>query len=187
MKIEVIESDSYYHIYNRGNNGDHIFYEYENYVYFLTLLKKYLLPISDIYAYCLLKNHFHILLKIKNNIEKPSQYFSNLFNAYTKAINKKYNRTGSLFEKPFKRIKITDEKYLKTLILYIHLNPEHHQICSDFRRYKYASYKSIISIKNTNIDRDSVLILFDGLQNFIETHTERKMFITEKNQYLLLE
>lgn len=187
MKIEKLETDYYYHIYNRGNNGQNIFFDENNYNYFLDLIKKHLLPISDIYAYCLLKNHFHILLKIKNDCEKPSQSFSNLFNAYTKAINKKYGRTGSLFEKPFKRIKITDENYLKTLILYIHLNPEHHQICNDFSNYKYSSYQSIISQQKTKIEREKVLYFFDDVQNFMDTHLERRVYINEKNQQLFLE
>ncbi|MHB0754772.1 transposase [Polaribacter sp. M15] len=187
MKIEKVESDYYYHIYNRGNNADNIFFDEDNYSYFLSLVKKHLLPISDIYAFCLLKNHFHILLKIHHNCENPSRYFSNLFNAYTKAMNKKYGRTGSLFEKPFKRIKITDENYLKTLILYIHLNQEHHQISSDFSKYKHSSYKLIISQKKTNIKRDEVLALFDGVKNFVETHFDRKILVNERNKQLLLE
>jgi REP element-mobilizing transposase RayT len=187
MKIEKVESDYYYHIYNRGNNGGDIFFDENNYDYFLGLIKKYLVPTSDIYAYCLLKNHFHILLKIKSNNEKPSQNLSNLFNAYTKAINKRYSRTGSLLEKPFKRIKIADENYLRTLILYIHLNPENHQICNDFSTYKYSSYQSIISQQKTNIERESVLYLFDSVQNFKDTHLERKNVINERNKHLFLE
>ena len=187
MQIEKVQPDNYYHIYNRGNNGGAIFFQEEKYSYFLKLVKRYLLPISAIYAYCLLKNHFHIVLKIHHNCETPSQHFSNLFNAYTKAINKKYGRTGSLFEKPFKRIKITDENYLKTLILYIHLNPEHHQISNDFRNYKHSSYSLIIDQKKTNIKKDEVLLLFDGVQNFIETHLNRKTLINKRNKALFLE
>lgn len=187
MQIEKVEPDGYYHIYNRGNNGGHIFFEEDNYNYFLSLVKKYLSPISDIYAYCLLKNHFHILLKIHHKCDNPSQCFSNLFNAYTKAMNKKYGRTGSLFEKPFKRIKITDENYLKGLILYINLNPEHHQISNDFRNYKHSSYSLMLDQKKTSIKRDEVLLLFDGVKNFIDTHLEIKLFIKERNQQLFLE
>jgi len=64
-----------------------------------------------------------------------SQYFSNLFNAYTKAINKNYNRSGSLFEKNFKRILIDDDSYLVQLVCYIHRNPQKHGITKDFRTY----------------------------------------------------
>ncbi len=54
-----------YHIYNRGNNGENIFVEERNYSYFLRLYAKYIAPIADTFAYCLLRNHFHILLRVK--------------------------------------------------------------------------------------------------------------------------
>ena len=170
-----------------GNNGQDIFFEEMNYIYFLDLIKKYLLPVSKIYSFCLLKNHFHLLLRINDNCETSSKHFSNLFNAYTKAINKKYGRTGSLFEKPFKRIKIEDEIYLKHLILYIHLNPEYHQISNHFSKFKYSSYQSILSDKETNIERNDVINYFGGKENFKETHLERKNIISEKNKNIFLE
>lgn len=64
-KQDFLEKGYFYHIYNRGNNKENLFLEEDNYVYFLNLISKYLLPVSDTYSYCLLKNHFHILLKIK--------------------------------------------------------------------------------------------------------------------------
>ena len=108
-------SGYYYHIYNRGNNGANLFIEARNYNYFLKLYIKHIYPIADTYAYCLMGNHFHLLVKMKpastdlpgfKNLEglDYSQAFSNLFNAYTKSINRAYNRTGSLFQKNFKRI-----------------------------------------------------------------------------------
>jgi len=103
-----LEHGCFYHIYNRGNNSEVIFKEEENFLYFLILLKKHISPIAEIYAYCLLNNHFHLLIKIKeneNNEIKYEQSFSNIFNAYAKAYNKKYNRTGKLFEERFKRKK----------------------------------------------------------------------------------
>lgn len=187
MKIEKLESGNFYHIYNRGNNGQALFLEEKNYYYFLNLIKKYLVPSAEIYAYCLLKNHFHILLKIKEDCQFPSKCFSNLFNAYTKAMNKKYDRTGSLLEKPFKRIRLKDENYLRTLVLYIHLNPEHHQISDDFSTYKFSSYQSIISEKETSLQRKTILEYFDEKENFIATHTSRKFLIEERNRNLLLE
>ena len=187
MQRERINPGNFYHIYNRGNNGQDIFFEEINYAYFLSLIKKYLLPISKIYSFCLLKNHFHLLLRINDTCETSSRHFSNLFNAYTKAINKKYGRTGSLFEKPFKRIKIDEESYLKNLILYIHLNPEHHQITNNFKNYKYSTFKTCLSSKETNIEREEVLSFFDGKENFNETHLEKSIFINEKNKYIYLE
>ncbi|MGB0880306.1 MAG: transposase [Polaribacter sp.] len=187
MKIEKLESGNFYHIYNRGNNSQYVFLDELNYSYFLNLVKKYLVPISKIYCYCLLKNHFHILLRIDDDSINASQRFSNLFNAYTKAINKKYGRTGSLFEKPFKRIKISDEEYLKKLILYIHLNPEKHQISEDFKEYKHSSYQAILSTNKTDLAREDVISLFDDIENFIETHQMKKIIINLKNEILFLE
>ena len=94
MKRELFEYGGYYHVYNRGNNGENLFLEERNYLYFLNLMKKYLHPIAEIYAYCLMNNHFHIILKIKERDElrnmaedKLHLPFSNFFNSYAKAIN----------------------------------------------------------------------------------------------------
>lgn len=135
MNYEPLIEGNYYHIYNCGNNKENIFIEERNYAYFLILLKKHVLPCSDVLAFCLLKNHFHLLVYLKENFETKtiSQCYSNFFNAYAKAINKTYDRTGSLFKDRFSRIKITDETYLKSLIVYIHTNPTHHQFTDDFR------------------------------------------------------
>ena len=65
MKQDIIEPGATYHIFNRGNNGEDIFKENENYLYFLDLIRKHLLSVCSIYAYCLLRNHFHLLLKGK--------------------------------------------------------------------------------------------------------------------------
>ena len=143
MNIEPILSGNFYHIYNRGNNGIDIFFENENYEHFLRLYQKYIDPIAETYAWCLLKNHFHVLIYVKSEseinetefmystVEKAkridcSLQFSHFFNAYTQAINKRHKRTGSLFEKPFKRKLITSQDYLSKMIYYIHNNPVKH-------------------------------------------------------------
>lgn len=100
-----------YHIYNRGNNGENLFIEERNYRYFLQLYIKHVHPVVDTYAYCLLRNHFHLLVRVKDlsgleSPKLPSQCFSNLFNAYTKSINKAHGRTGALFERPFRAIRM---------------------------------------------------------------------------------
>ena len=70
MEKEVFEIGQYYHIYNRGNNKENIFIEDKNFNYFLKKMKEYLIPIADVYAYCLLKNHFHIIFK--NKRQRPN-------------------------------------------------------------------------------------------------------------------
>ena len=66
MKQDYFEPGVVYHFFNRGNNKENIFIEEKNYSFFLSLVTKYLLPVADIYAYCLLKNHFHFALRIKD-------------------------------------------------------------------------------------------------------------------------
>ncbi|MXO03670.1 transposase [Flavobacterium sp. HBTb2-11-1] len=182
MERDAFETGQYYHVYNRGNNGENIFIEERNYNYFLEKLKKYILPIADVYAYCLLKNHFHIVLRIKDKIDIPEKFkekihlpFSNLFNSYSKSINKAYNRTGSLFQEHLQRNRIENEEYLKQLILYVHLNPVKHKFSKDFQSYRQSSYRSYLSDKPSSIDRRFVIGLFNDLENFIFYHDEKRL------------
>ncbi|WP_324720878.1 transposase [Salinimicrobium sp. HB62] len=176
MQYQPLLPDQYFHIYNRGNNGENIFIEERNYQYFLLLISKHLLPVCNVLAYCMLKNHFHLVVKTKEKqTEKNiSNAFSNLFNAYAKAINKAHNRTGSLFENRFKRIIITDEDYLKNLIIYLHLNPENHKMTDDFKNYSYSSYPNYINKKPDFLEKEIVLTLFQSLENFVAVHQSKR-------------
>ena len=183
-----LENGKYYHIYNRGNNGIDLFYEIENYNHFLRLYEKYIDPITETFAWCLMKNHFHILVYIKetneidttkleySSTDKPktisaSKQFSNLFNAYTLAMNKRYNRTGSLFEKNFKRKVVSSENYFQKLIFYIHNNPVHHRFAEHIVEYPWTSYGTIISTKQTKLQRNRVIESFNDLENFKQYHS----------------
>ncbi len=171
--MEPLENGNFYHVFNRGNNKGTLFIEETNYHYFLQLVKNHILPIASIYGYCLLKNHFHLLIRIHDNAHDPSKKFSNLFNAYTKAINKKYSRTGSLFQKPFKRKKIVDEKYLRDVLIYIHLNPSTHKIFTIFDKYPHSSYSDIVMEKPTFVNTEDILSWFGDKNNFIFAHHQR--------------
>lgn len=165
-----LQPDRYYHIYNRGNNRANLFFEERNYRYFLNLYARYVAPVTDTYAYCLLKNHFHVLVRIKAVTKQgqagsplnPSRQFGHLFNAYAKAINKAYGRTGNLFEHSFERIEVTTEQYLLRLIIYIHHNPQTHGLIADFRSWPYSSYHALCSTQPTRLRRDEVQGWFGG-------------------------
>ena len=175
-----LQYGKYYHVYNRGNNRENIFVEKRNYRYFLQLYTKHVEPVVDTYAYCLLRNHFHFLLHVKDItsfqdpsvLKKPSQYFSNLFNAYTKAFNKAYNRTGALFQRPFGRIEVTSDPYFMWLVTYIHQNSQKHGFVDDFRTWPYSSYHTLLSTKPTRLKRDDVLMWFGGVQAFGISHQQ---------------
>jgi len=116
---EPLMPNTFYHIYNRGINSCNLFEQEENYKYFLSLYEKHIETIAETYAWVLMPNHFHMLIRIKdinesdrnNNSKLPHQYFSNLFNAYTKAFNKFNDRHGALFERAFKRKRIDNLEY----------------------------------------------------------------------------
>jgi putative transposase len=118
----IFQSGNYYHVYNRGNNRQLIFFERDNYTYFLRQLRTHLINRGvDIIAYCLMPNHYHLLVYLKN------EYFSKLMQAFTlsyaKAINQRYKRVGSLFQGRFQAIHVDKDEYLLNLTRYIHLNP----------------------------------------------------------------
>jgi len=172
MKLQTLEKDNYYHIYNRGINGTTIFNSDENKRYFLELTGKHLINSASIISFCLLDNHYHLLIKVDSNTKVITQAFSNLFNAYSKAYNKQNNRTGSLFEKHFKRKKIDSENYFKTAFCYIHHNP-----VNNWKTYKFSSYHYYIKGKSPDafkLDKSYSLELFDDINNLKFVHNQFK-------------
>ncbi len=180
-----LETNKFYHIYNRGINGQNIFIEERNYTYFLMKYGHYIYPFINTYSYCLLKNHFHLLIKVKSEEEIRSfligkhesksiswivsNAFASLFKSYAQAINKQYGRTGGLFEEPFHRICVDNEVYFSSLVRYIHHNPQKHGFVSDFRDYPYSSYHSHLVTNPTKLERNEVINWFgskEAYQNF---------------------
>jgi REP element-mobilizing transposase RayT len=274
-----LEYGHYYHVYNRGINRQNLFIEDRNFRYFLELYAKHITPIAHTFAYCLLYNHFHFLVRIKTIAEqmkdlagietkdlagietkdltgfenlsgleaseapnltglgdlsgfggdlsgfggdlagietkdltgfenlsgleaseapnltglgdlsgfggdlsgfggdlsgftpkKPSQQFSNMFNAYTKAINNGYKRSGPLFERPFDRREVTSDAYFIHLITYIHQNPQKHGLVADFRTWPYSSYRAIDHQADSKLDVKQALAWFGGADSFDRHH-----------------
>ena len=187
----LLEAGEYYHIYNRGNNGQDIFFDAKNYTFFLNRYDQYISPFCDTIAWVLLKNHFHILIYVRPfkeiNFEKleytatevPKKIdvhlqFGHFFNSYAKAINKRYNRTGSLFEKNFERKEVHSLTYFKKLIHYIHFNPVKHRFTEKIWDYPWSSYGSIISHQPTKLNRKFVIELFKNQEEFKLYHAEQQ-------------
>ena len=179
----LLEPGNFYHLYNRGNNKENIFYEDRNYEHFLNLYRKYVSEMVETFAYCLMKNHFHFLVRVKQPAEPTcevlktsqvgkmvSRQFSHMFNAYAKAFNKAYNRTGSLFQERFRRKIITSDRYFGQAILYIHVNPQRHRVIKDFRKYPYSSYRVMLSNDETFLAREKVVEYFGNRDMFHQFH-----------------
>lgn len=180
MKLEILEKDHFYHIYNRGINACNIFENDENYNYFLRLFSKYLNKHISLYAYCLMSNHYHFVFRVDNDGNTVTQQLSNLFNAYAKGFNKQQGRTGSLFEKHFKRIRLQSETYLRNLIVYVHMNPVKHGITEDFKDYNFSSYKEMIYDTSSMINSKEVIELFNDSENFKYVHEYKKDVLSIK-------
>ncbi len=113
-----------------------------------------------------------------------SKSFSNFFNAYAKAINRMYNRTGSLFQERFRRKLIDKEDYFTEVVFYIHANPQKHGFINDFRNYKHSSYLSILSELPTVLKRSEVLEWFGGRNFFEKYHDKYRQSLLENIKFL---
>jgi putative transposase len=162
-----------YHIYNRGNGKENIFFSKRNYRYFLLQYDKYLSQFLDTFAFALLPNHFHLLVRIKTEYhEIISEQFRKFFISYAMSINKEQKRRGNLFQRQFKRKLIDNEKYFYAAVYYIHSNPVHHFIVNDLTEYPYTSYKLFEGESETKLCKNEVFEWFGGKESFFEYHKE---------------
>lgn len=166
------ETGYHYHVYNRAIGSDKLFHREANYEYFLRLLKKGPGSFLELMAYCLMQNHYHLLVYI-NDTAKPkevSESFRRFGISYAQAINKQENRMGSLFMRPVKRKCVNDLNYLRKMFCYIHQNPVLHRTRDDFRNFKWSSYISILKNDVSPYTREILKICFDDRDNFEYVH-----------------
>lgn len=169
--------NSYYHIYSRGNNKQSIFIDHDDYIFFLSILKRYLshdeahnskglayLKLYDeleLLAYCQMPNHFHLLIyQIKAG--GMTRLMRHVVTTYSQYFNNKYKRTGSVFESRFKASRITTDQYLLHISRYIHLNPV------EWNTYTYSSlsaYKGLVSYDWLITDR--ILNLYGSTTRYL--------------------
>jgi REP element-mobilizing transposase RayT len=122
MKSRFLD-DHYYHVYNRGVHKSPIFFSDDNYEHCLSLLKKYNEQYGvSITAYCLMPNHYHLLLR-QDRGGSIARFLQTTFNAYTQAVNKQELFHGTLFEGRAQSLCVDSEAYLLRLVCYIHCNP----------------------------------------------------------------
>lgn len=146
--IRENDTDAYYHIYNRGAGKQPIFLDDQDRHKFLSLLARYIdpddtslrsdgqpYPVFDIEltAYCLMSNHFHLLIYQNEDTNAVSNLMKSITIAYTMYFNKKYRASGHLFQGAFKSSRITSETYLLHITRYIHMNPRY------YLRYQWSS------------------------------------------------
>lgn len=184
MKILV---PGIYHIYNRGNNQQRIFFSDENYCYFLRKCHQYIASISDILAWCLMPNHFHFLIDLTATSLLPvksggiimpaiTNGFRLLQSSYAKGINKQFKRSGNLFQQKTKA-KFTSEAKENSLAAfhYIHRNPFSAGLVASPEDWIYSSYKDYVELRKgtlCNKQKASELLDLSGIDLYAETMKE---------------
>lgn len=201
-------SGEYYHIYNRGTDKRIIYSDHDDYKRFLILLYlcNSILPVKikeqfpqgvalgelrdfdrgetlvDIGAYCLMPNHFHILIKEKNE-GGITKFIGKLATGYSMYFNNKYERTGKLFEGVFKATHANADEYLKYLFSYIHLNPikiidpkwkedgitDHIKTKKYLNNYQYSSYLDYLGnnrVEGMIINKKTFPDYFESFKDF---------------------
>lgn len=193
-----LEQGYFYHIYNQGNNKQEIFFSEENYLFFLKKIRKYILPYCDIIAYCLMPNHFHLMVRI-NRLSMPTtedfnsneelsdslklrsfnQSIGIMLRTYTRAVNKKNNRSDSLFRKETKAIcldrpsdvapsfyntnwgtvsylELEAEQYTNVCFDYIHQNPVAAKLVESTVDWEYSSARDYAGLRNGTLPNKDI-------------------------------
>jgi len=181
-----------YHLFNHANGRENLFVEQKNYSFFLERTARHILPVCRLFSYCLMPNHFHLTLQVRqeeelqqlwrkpkstiltqNQLEfKTSKAFGNLFSSYTQSFNKVYDRMGSLFIPSMKTEPITDDNHFCKVIHYTHANPVHHGFTKTIEEWPHSSYKIFLSDRPTKLERQYVLDMFGGKAAFIKYHEQ---------------
>ena len=175
--IKTQVPDGYYHTYLRGNNKQAIFQDRSDYDYYMHLINRYISKkeqVNDcgrvfpnyygkveILAYCLMPNHFHMLIY---QIETPylEKFMRSMMTSYSRYYNLKYNKTGPLFESRYKGILIDNESYLLHISRYIHLNN------SEWRTYNHSSFKYYLLDESPEwINTLRILEMFDSKKAYV--------------------
>ena len=171
--IKRYDADTYYHVYNRGVNKRKIFLDDDDYVYFLALLKRYLSETNeldkynriytnlngqlDLLTYCLMPNHFHLLLYQHDDIKAMETLMRSVLTTYTLYFNRKHNRVGHLFQGVYKASSVLSEPYLLHISRYIHMNPD------DYKNWPYSSWPYYVKGWQADwIKHDKIFELFEG-------------------------
>ncbi len=187
---------TFYHIFDRAVGDEDLFRSTENYNFFLKKIKKYWEPYFTIYAYCLLPNHFHFVVR-SNSLNKtneileqfqikkeltPETFHKNslqscgsLLNSYVKSYNKYYKRKGGLFIRAIKRVELKKSSDVTSAIFYVHKNPIHHGFVHELSEWDLSSYNSIKHNRQDDfVNAPQVLELFGGMDGFDEVHNQFK-------------
>jgi putative transposase len=177
-KPRIYYEGALYHVMVRGNNGEKVFEKEEEKEAYINIIKKYKKRYKfNIYAYCLMDNHAHLLIEVK---EVPlSKIMQGIQQVFTQRYNKKYNRTGHIFQQRYKSILCQKEAYLFSLIKYIHYNPVKAKKTENLE-YKWSSHNEYTKYQNDFIDIEYILSMLGTSKNKAIKEYKKQMQIEDK-------
>jgi len=159
--------------------------------------------VTDTFAYCLLGNHFHCLIRVRgvedlttfeklSNLKKAEQstsktshdivshQFRKFFQSYAMAFNKQQGRVGTLFQTPFKRVLIDSDIYFTQIVYYIHANPQHHGLVTDFRNWRWSSYQRMLLDRPSKLKKEEVLNWFGDKMAYEKYHADHHEALSDR-------
>jgi putative transposase len=164
--------NTYYHLYNRTNNEEALFRSEENYLYFLKKYRYYLEKYIETIGYCLMPTHFHFLVRVRERTNYSSDDFESsdeyslaiskqigiLLRSYTRAFNKMWSRHGNLFNQKSNAKPVPSDRYLITLLTYIHQNPVRNSLVEKAEEWKFSSYQEYIDMRNGTLPSRELIL-----------------------------
>ncbi len=168
-----------YHLIQRGNNREYIFNKAEEKEYILELIKEYRDIMGfELFGYVIMSNHYHLIIRISQAPLKDIMHRIN--NKFSRYFNIKYKRTGHVFENRYKGILVIEDRYLLSLLRYIHQNPVAAKMCSRVEDYTWSSDKYYrANNSNDMVDIDFILDIFSPIRSkalgaYVEFMSEEK-------------
>jgi REP element-mobilizing transposase RayT len=170
------QDEQYYHVYNRGAHEGLIFFSDENYRYCIHLFNNYAQKYSvGIIAYCLMPNHYHLLLRQETN-GSISRFLQTTFNAYTQAVNKQQKLHGTLFESRAQSLCLDSETYLLRLVCYIHCNPVMAGLVALPEEWEFSDYRVWAGLDKVTASGERALYFETGKEysTFVQSYLQEK-------------
>lgn len=182
----------FYHVYNRSNNNQLLFFSEANYLFFIKKIRIQIAPVATIVNYCIMPTHFHLILQANENSVQERESFGGkpmqelpyridiLLSSYAQFINKQNQSFGSLFQQKSKSRLLSEqipgkkESYFEECFFYVHNNPKKDGLVNDLKDWPYSSYLDYVGKRNGTLCNKELFFKISGLtgKDILERHKE---------------